>query len=202
MSLEQFFQNNEKKALKSLEEAKINKSVDAGIVPTLDLINKHSEYYTTSSCFGRIVLLELPVIGDKKNAKWLSKWHRKITSEEILSACNKSKNGQLWILAQPPIIHICVKNLDAADRILKIGISSGFKNSGLKSISKNIVVELCSTERLDAPVGKDGVLFCDKDYLNLIVNIANDVFERSTKKTLKFHQNLKKLLSTQKTTDE
>jgi len=78
MSLESDFLENKKNALQKLDKAKIENKVDIGILPILDIINSLNEYYTTSSCFGRIVLLELPVIGDKKNAKFIGKWHRTI----------------------------------------------------------------------------------------------------------------------------
>jgi len=186
MTLDDIFQSNKKKALKSFEEAKLNKNIDEGIIPILDILNKNPNYYTSSSCYGRIVLLEIPDIGDKKNAIWLGKWHKTISYDDIISSLDISRKGQLWILAQSPIIHIGAKDLDAADRILKIGISCGFKNSGIKSISKNIIVEICSTERLDAPVGRDGKFFCNKDYLNLLIDIANRIFIKSNDKLSKF----------------
>ena len=123
-------------------------------------------YYTSSSCYGRIVLLEIPGIGDKKNAVFLGKWHRKISSDEILQSITKANKGLLWILAQSPIIHIGAKTVKAADKMLKTSISCGFKNSGIKSFEKNTIVEIVSTERLDSPVGSDGILFCNNDYLN------------------------------------
>lgn len=186
MKKDDIFKRNKIKALRSFEEAKLNKNIDEGIVKILEILNKNENYYTSSSCFGRIVLLEIPDIGDKKNAKWLGKWHRRISSEDLLSALKNSNKGQLWILAQSPIIHIGAKNLDLADKILKIAISCGFKNSGIKSISNDIIVEICSTERLDSPVGRDGKFFCNKEHFNLLVDIANNVFSKSNEKLLRF----------------
>ena len=160
---ERDFLENKKIALKKLEKAKNEKQVDEGIIRILDIINKTDNYYTSSSCFGRIVLLEIPRIGDKKNAKFLGKWHRKIKTEELLEALNKAEKGQLWFLAQSSIIHLSAKTIEAADKILKIAYSCGFKHSGFKTIENNIVVEICSTERLDAPVGMDKKIFCNND---------------------------------------
>ena len=49
----------------------------------MNIINKSDDYYTSSSCSGRIVLIELPEIGDKKEAKFLGKWHREILRNEL-----------------------------------------------------------------------------------------------------------------------
>ena len=200
MISEKGFLEGKEKALKALKAAKCEGKVDQGILPILNTINDSKDYYTSSSCFGRIVLLEIPSIGDKKQAKWLGKWHRGIEPSEVLSAVKSAKAGQLWLLAQSPIIHITAKTNTAADKILKVAILSGFKNSGLKSIGKKIVVEVCSTERLDAPVGRNDNLFCNEEHLQLLVDVANEVMEKSTAKLYRFDQKLRKYLSTHKTT--
>jgi len=202
MMLNKDFLNRKEKAINSLEKAKNESKADEKILPILNILNNSEEYFTSSSCSGRIVLLEIPEIGDKKNAKFLGIWHRCIEFDEIITASKKAKKGQIWLLAQSPIIHIVSANLQAADKIIKIANASGFKNSGIKSINKKIMCEICSTERLDAPVGRNRNLFCDKEYLQLLVNISNDIIDRSTKKLLRLEQKLKKYLSTHKTTNQ
>jgi tRNA wybutosine-synthesizing protein 3 len=202
MNQNQVFLEGKKTALLKLKKAQKNNEADIGILPILDIINNSDYYYTSSSCYGRIVLLEIPNIGNKKEAIFLGKWHRKISVGELLSAANNSIKGQIWLLAQSSIIHITSKTIDAADRILKIAIACGFKNSGLKSMKKRIVVEICSTERLDMPIGNDGILFCNRNHMELLVNISNEVFNKSNLKLEKLRRELKKDLSTHKSTDK
>jgi len=194
MVMEKEFLKSKENAIESLRKAKIDDKVDRKILFILDLINNSGEFYTSSSCAGRIVLLQIPGIGDKRNAKFVGIWHRTIKSKEILSALKEAKSGLLWILAQPPIIHISAKSRAAADKLVKIANASGFKNSAFKSDNNNIVVEICSTERLDAPIGEDGILFCNKDYLNLLVKIANEVILKSNLKLKRFESELKEKL--------
>jgi len=191
---ERDFLENKKTALNKLKKAKHDNLVDEGIIPILDIINESDDYFTSSSCFGRIVLLQLPVIGDKKNAEFLGKWHRTINSDEVLSVMNKAKTGQLWLLAQSSIIHVGAKTNTAADKILKIAYSCGFKHSGFKTAENKIVVEICSTERLDAPVGMDETLFCNSEHLDLLVNISNEIIKKSNAKLEKLDQELRKYL--------
>jgi tRNA wybutosine-synthesizing protein 3 len=178
------------RAVHSLEAACAQQKVDEGILPILTLINGMDGFYTSSSCAGRIVLLEIPHIGDKRGAKFLGIWHRTVQPREISQALSSATEGLLWLLAQAPILHIGVQTLTLADLMIKTAVSCGFKNSAMKSTGKKIVVEVCSTERLDAPVGKDGQLFCDQNYLFLLVDIANEVIERSRKKLVKFEKKL------------
>ena len=74
--------------------------------------------------------------------------------------------------------------------MVKTAISCGFKNSGIKSLGKRIVVEICSTERLDAPIGRDKNLFCNAEYLRLLVDISNEVIEKSKEKLHQFERML------------
>ena len=190
MIRERDFIQNKKITLKKLELAKKENLVDKDMIPLLDIINSYEEYYTSSSCYGRIVLLELPEIGDKRNAKFLGKWHRKIKKNEILNSIKKSSKGQLWFLVQSPILHIFSKDIISADKLVKIAISCGFKNSGFRSIKKNIVVELTSTERIDAPLGLDGNLYFKDNYLDFLLYLANKEFDRFSKKFEKFKKEL------------
>jgi tRNA wybutosine-synthesizing protein 3 len=137
-------------------------------------------------------LLQIPNIGDKRNAKFVGIWHRRVKSKELLSAVKDASSGLLWILAQAPIIHVSAKSRNAGDKLVKIANSCGFKNSAFKSVDKNIVIEICSTERLDAPIGKDAILFCNKEYLELLVEIANEVIRKSDLKLSRLKSELKK----------
>ena len=187
---ERDFIQNKKLTMQKLETVKKEGKVDKDIIPILTVINSYDEYYTSSSCYGRIVLLELPELGDKKNAKWLGKWHRTITPDELMDAFSKSVKGMLWVLAQSPILHVFAKDLKSADKLVKTAVSCGFKHSGFKTAEKNIIVEISSTERLDSPIGKDGVLFYSEENIDFLVDIANDVFEKSNAKLMKLKDRL------------
>jgi len=187
------FLDAKEKALHSLEIAEKEQKVDAPITTVLSLLNKLEMYYTSSSCAGRVMVLELPEIGDKKRAKVVGKWHRVVTFEEVEEAVKKAHIGVLWLLAQAPILHVGAESLDAADRLVKLARSCGFKNSAVKSTSKKIMVELCSTERLDAPIGVEGRILCDAEYLELLVDISNSVMERSARKLRLFEQRLRNI---------
>lgn len=179
-------------ALKSLEKACDEQKVDTGIVSILELINGMEGFYTSSSCAGRIVLLEIPQIGDKRGATFLGVWHRTIEPGELEEAATKATQGLLWLLAQAPILHVGVQTTELANKMVKTAVSCGFKNSAMKSTGRKIIIEICSTERLDAPLGRDGRLFCDREYLIMLIEIANEVIERSKEKLNQFEKRLKK----------
>jgi len=192
MKNENDFNVLKKRALSLLKQAIDEQKVDKKIIPILKIINGSESHYTTSSCAGRIVLLELPSIGDKKNASFLGKWHRPISQEEFSNAAKQAKKGWIWFLAQSPILHVGAKNINDADQLVKLCVSCGFKNTGIRSLGKKIIVEICSTERLDSPVGRDGKLFCTGEYQDILVETANEVLNRSQEKLYILQDGLKK----------
>ena len=187
------FLDAKENALKSLKDACVEGKVDEGILPILNLINRIHGFYTTSSCAGRIVLLQIPQIGDKHGATFLGIWHRTIKPDELYTAAVKSTTGLLWMLAQAPILHIGAETSQQADKMLKTAISCGLKNSSIKSLGKKTIIEICSTERLDAPIGRDGCLFCEENYLSLLVEISNEIIERSQEKMGRFAKKLENI---------
>jgi len=149
----------------------------------LQKINSMHPYFTTSSCAGRIALIELPRIGAKMEAKFLGKWHREITKEELGIALKKYRKGELWLIAQGPIIHVAARSLEDAVGLLKTALRCGFKKSGIISVSKSRVnVEILSTERIDIPIGAGGRVLCDDAMLDFFVEKADTAIEKSDSK--------------------
>ena len=136
----------------------------------------------------------MPQIGDKKGAEFLGKWHCNIDIHILKEAAKKAKTGLLWLIAQSPIIHIGVDTLDASKSMLQLAVSCGFKNSSIKSVGRKIIIEICSTERLDSPIGKNGKLFYDKENIDILVDISNEIIDRSNLKLNRFEIKLKKFL--------
>lgn len=156
---------------------------DKNLQMLLQKINALKAYFTTSSCSGRIALIELPHIGAKKEAKFVGKWHRKITKEELARAIKKYRRGELWLISQGPIIHVAARSLEDALLLLKTALRCGFKKSGIISISKyRVIIEILSTERMDLPLGTRGKVLCDDTMLDFFVEKANAVINRSGSK--------------------
>ncbi|MBU1941227.1 MAG: hypothetical protein KKC68_05585, partial [Candidatus Thermoplasmatota archaeon] len=136
-------------AIQKLKEAYIANQVDMSLMPLLDAINIKKEFFTTSSCAGRIMVLELPKLGDKLNAHILGKWHHIITEETLRQALSKASKGMIWLYAQSPILHLAAASFEDANWLVKQAIAAGFKNSGMKTQGKQLIIEINSTERLD-----------------------------------------------------
>lgn len=183
-----------------------NGLVDTQILPILESLNSHPDYYTTSSCSGRIQVLELPKLGDKENSTVLGKWHEPVGIEQVQESLSEmSGNGVVYLLAQSPIIHVVCKTIDAASKLRNLADSAGFKYSSIRSLKEQraksnasdfekITVEILSTERLDVPIAKNNKIFTDDEYLEFLVENANQCLERARNKSEVLLDNLKEKL--------
>jgi len=167
--------------------------IDEKILPTLNIINGLSHYYTVSSCSGRVIVLDLPKIGDKKGAVFRGRWHRCVEKDEVLDAIGEcTKEG--WFILNSPIIHVISDNIENAEGLLSIAIKCGFKRSGIKSIKKDkITVEINSTETIETIISKNGSILADDNYIGILVEYSNKKFNRFQQKIERLNTRLKEL---------
>ncbi len=181
-----------KEALKKLEEARKRGEVDEDILSILEILNSSSHFYTTSSCSGRIVIMQLPEIGDKKNAVFLGKWHHEVGIEDILNSISNYSEGYLFMLVQSSIIHIVADSLQSAREIMRIALESGFKYTSIKVIKNNgTLVEILSAENLHIPLGERGELKIGYGEIEFFTKMANLMLRRIKQKLKIFEEKIK-----------
>lgn len=154
--------------------------IDEDVKELLKVLNDKG-YQTSSSCSGRIVLITNS--GEKGNAKWLFKSHKKVDGNKIFDLVQN--NGPLWFLQEPFILHVKAKDLESAQELLTIAKNSGLKISGITSI-KNCSIEIRSTERMETLLTKD----CNKGYVFLLVKEANNRLKKTKEKMNNLFKNL------------
>ncbi|USS40623.1 hypothetical protein NF865_10115 [Thermococcus aggregans] len=183
-----------REALKALFTAISENKVDRDIVDLLLLINSIKGVYTTSSCSGRVGIIEEPKIGAKPLSRWIIKKHAPITFEEAKDSLKDAREGIIFLKAQPPIFHIVGETPEIGKKLHEIGLSSGFKYTTFKALSKDrVLVEINGTEYLTVPLGRDGKVLITDEYLEFLINLANEMLERSKSRLPRLEQNFKKL---------
>jgi len=174
------FENQKKVFLEKLDKSKKGQ-IDKEIIPLVKKINKNPNYYTTSSCSGRIVL----ITKDKKPAKWLFISHSKVSLNQI----KKVKVTDAYFKQEPFIIHIACKTLEHAQKLLNIAREVGFKRSGIQSIRKNII-EITETEHLNTPIAEKGNILIDDTYLKILIKEANNKLKQTRAKIKRFQKKI------------
>jgi tRNA wybutosine-synthesizing protein 3 len=188
MIISPFFQRKSA-ILSKLDKSSIGEW-DKKITSLCNKINSKENFYTTSSCSGRIVLM---LDKDKKSPDlFLKVWHKLISFSELkisLKSLSKEKEIIKFKL-EPPILHIASKNLEEASCILEKAKSIGWKRSGINTLGKNIILELNSTERLEFPISKNGKPLIDDNFLKLIVKQANQKLKKGWEKIEKLKNSI------------
>lgn len=165
------FLQRKKSVLLKLDKSTIG-SWDKKIKSLCEKINKSENYYTTSSCAGRIVL-----IFDKseRDDVFVKVWHDKVSFENLDKELKKIKKGNIKFKQEPPIIHIACWDLESAREILAKARAVGFKRSGVISFDKNkFVVEILSTEKIEFPIIDNFRILVDESFLRLVLKKANE----------------------------
>ena len=170
--------NNQKKSILSRKDKSDKGQIDKRIKPFVDLINSKRDYYTTSSCSGRIGIL---TEGKKGQAKWIFKTHEPVKPNQITHVLEKQKDQKLWFRQEPLILHICCRDIKPAQKLLSITQKAGFKRTGIIGINKRILVEVKSDEIIFTPIYKDTSL-TPKNYIKLLVKEANKKLKQNLKK--------------------
>ena len=148
---------------------------DPQINPLLDAFNEHKDYYTTSSCAGRITLLELSPDKKKHEARWLYVTHAMAeadVAERALRGRTKRHGYEVWFKMESPILHVCARTLDAAQRLLVHCQQVGLKHAGITG-TRRVMIEIFDNVRIDALMSMHGERLVGKRYLELSVDLAN-----------------------------
>lgn len=183
------FELDKKNILGRPDKSKIGE-IDKNIRQICSLINSREEYYTASSCSGRIVLLEAET-AKKDEAKWLFVSHSETDFDSVNEKLNSSSD--VWLRQEGAILHICCRDLKSAEKLVNLFRNAGFKRAGIISANNRFVVEIISSEHLCAPVIKKGRRIADEEYLKILVSEANQKIRQNREKLEKLKTELRKL---------
>ncbi|XP_042349280.1 tRNA wybutosine-synthesizing protein 3 homolog [Plectropomus leopardus] len=176
-------------------------SVDEDISHVVSLLNNCEQFFTTSSCSGRIILIDgAPDSTDvhKQDCVWLFVSHHKCKCDELMSAVERS-SGDAVLKFEPFVLHVQCRQLEDAQLMHSVAVNSGFRNSGL-TVSKTgkIITAVRSTHGLEVPLSHKGKLLVEQEYINFLTQIANQKMEENLRRIHRFYQNLQSALQTEK----
>lgn len=154
-------------------------SLDEPITELCKSINSSEDYYTTSSCSGRIVILKIPKSGKKNETDWLFVSHDRVDKEQVSKAIMSLPEEEVWFRFEPLILHVAARNIDAAHKLLDLTHTLGIKRSGIIALGDKIVLEIIGSERIDAIIGRGGNLLVSKEYIAVLVDSANDKMHKN-----------------------
>uniref|UniRef100_A0A9L0JV81 tRNA wybutosine-synthesizing protein 3 homolog n=1 Tax=Equus asinus TaxID=9793 RepID=A0A9L0JV81_EQUAS len=139
-------------------------SVDEDVVELVQLLNGREEFFTTSSCAGRIILLDGGVDGfevQKQNCCWLLVTHKPCVKDDVHSVA-----------------------IDSGFR--NSGITVGKRGKTMLAVR--------STHGLEVPLSHKGQLMVTEEYIDFLLKIANQKMEENKKRIERFYSCLQHAL--------
>ncbi|AJF62061.1 TPA: hypothetical protein HA239_05630 [Candidatus Woesearchaeota archaeon] len=179
------FDNEKKQALNKLDKSKKGE-IDVQILSLIKKVNKNPDYYTTSSCAGRVMILKESE--RKDGVEWVFSSHEAVKYSEIGRHLADVPEETLWFRMEPPIFHVCCRDINAAETLIKIANNSGFRRSGIIGIKKRIIVEILFPEKMDAPISEKGSMIVEEAYLKRLIYYANSKLKKTRKKLKIFEE--------------
>lgn len=158
---------------------------DERIIPLCDKLNSMDNYYSTSSCSGRIIVMG----NDEKKGPGLFKFvsHDLVDFGDFWKEIQKLK-GNLKFKQDSVILHVACRELEDAKQLLEKGLKAGFKKSGIISLGRNIIVELNLSEKLEFPLIEGGKLLVGEDFLRRVIDKANYNLKKGWKRIEKLEK--------------
>ncbi|XP_036988710.2 tRNA wybutosine-synthesizing protein 3 homolog isoform X1 [Artibeus jamaicensis] len=160
-------------------------SVDEDVAEIVQLLNGQEQFFTTSSCSGRIILLDGSINGfevQKQNCRWLLVTHKPCIKDDVIVAL-KNANGDAVLKFEPLVLHVQCQQLQDAQILHSVAIDSGFRNSGI-TVGKRgkTMLAVRSTHGLEVPLSHKGKLMVTEDYIDFLLKIANQKMEENKKR--------------------
>jgi len=175
------FDKRKKDILSKLDKSHIG-GWDEKIKQLCNKINLTDNYYTTSSCSGRVTLI---IEQDKKAENlFISVYHDKVSlkqlKEDLDSALKKEKKIKFKL--EPCILHVSCRTLEDAEKLCANGKLAGWKKTGIIGVRNGFSVELNATDRLEFPIIQENKILVDDNFLKITVDESNKKLEKSLEK--------------------
>ncbi|XP_078437023.1 met-10+ like family protein / kelch repeat-containing protein isoform X1 [Wolffia australiana] len=195
-------------------------TLDLPIVPLLQFINGNPSFFTTSSCSGRISIFshapspqidstvafdDVSTVEFKKKSKkkkagggrWILVSHGLVEAESVVnllfgsgSGKGSAGEGDLVFRFEPFILAVECRDATSAQFLVSTAIASGFRESGITSLGRRIIIAIRCSIRLEVPLGSNGEIMVSPEYIRYLVEIANDKMRENKKKTDAFYRAL------------
>lgn len=166
---------------RSLERIARDKEIgylDLRALGLIEAINRVDSLYTTSSCSGRIAIVDSKWPWEKEEIHTVFKSHEKVSTRDITGIITLPPQEAYWLMVRGPILHVVSRDLESAGKLLRMARESGFKHSGIMDItSSGYLVELISSAQVTMPLRDRSAYYVSPDSLNTLIMLSNDVLE-------------------------
>jgi len=170
--------DNHKANVLSKEDKSAKGSIDAPIRDLVSAINESPDFLTTSSCSGRIMLINETSKTKRKNKSeflYVSHDYVRAFDNSKLCDCFYRASGNVFLKLEPLIVHVQCRTLNNATWLLHLmKTRDQFKHSCIVSASNDKwIVSIKGMVKLEIPLIFDDEKIIDDELLAKYIKIAN-----------------------------
>jgi len=176
------FEEDKKRTLTEKKDMSKAGGIDKQIVPLIDLINSKGDFYTTSSCAGRVLIFEKTEDAKKNQVNWLLSSHEPVEMNQVKEVL-KDLKLDVWFAFQPLIMHVRARDLKNAHSLIQLAREVGLKRGGVISLEEKPLVEIQGVDEIATIIAKNGKLIIDDDYLNTLIDQANKKMAKNSERS-------------------
>ena len=189
------FQMVKERHLELWKKAKAEGKVDERMVPLVEFLFSRSDYFTTTTCSGRILLLNLDSKELKKPDSFFAKWHEIPKFEKIWKALNKESLQDLWFKQESFVMVIGTSSIENAKKIMAICRNNGVKKCGIMALEDGrVLVEIMGSHYLSFLAKQGSKVLVEKEFFEKQFETACKKLEMNWTMLEKFEKALRKEL--------
>ncbi|XP_050162970.1 tRNA wybutosine-synthesizing protein 3 homolog isoform X2 [Myiozetetes cayanensis] len=159
-------------------DASRKRSLDARAAGLARLLNARERFCTASSCDGRVLVADTDGSGiQKKNCRWLLVTHDPCAKGDVMTALEKA-TGDVVFKFEPFVLHVLCRELQDAQ-----------------------LLAVRSTHCLEVPLSHKGRLLVSEEYIEFLVQVANQKMEENIRRIERFQKGLELALEAAVPTD-
>ncbi len=184
-----------KRHYQTFHQAVLDQKADVPAIPLCEYLNSLPEFFTASSCSGRVILLNVDSMESKQVAAFLYKTHAKASSKTAWEKLAEKTRREVWLKQESFILHIGTNNLENANRLLDCARLAGIKRGGIMLAKPGkFILEFLGTQGISAPVKQGSQLLVDRKYFDFLIQRANKKMKKNSEQLQKFEETLRKKL--------
>lgn len=171
-------------------------SIDSKILDLSIFINNQNDFFTTSSCSGRIILFDDKTdasekVSNKQGCQWLFTSHDMVDTKQVIPVLTNI-TGNCVFKFEPFVLHVQCRTTQHAQLLLQCAVQSGFRNSGISLGKKGkIIVGVRSTHSMEVPLSHSGHLLVSTEYVEFLIKLANKKMEENFRRIDRFFESIK-----------
>ena len=182
--------------------------VDARCAALVREICASEDFFTTSSCSGRVsVFADRSAVDareERKGGTWAYVSHDPANAREVIEAVGahegadaddgdggdgeRSERPTLVLRFEPFILAVEARDLERGAAFVRMARECGYRESGITACEKRVVCSVRCQLRMEAPVVVDGARVCADDAIEILVRVANEKFHVNAARMERFRE--------------